>query len=161
MRKSCWQNGRRPRPVVLAFAIIFGQRMDLGAFLIDYTATWSTVSWLFRNTRATKQKVLEVFARRISARTYSLRGRGSIFSFDEKGYLERERAEEIMGFIVEQARQKLKGGNVISIEPTLRERRFKRDHHWEPTRSMLRLISVDFQKAPRTLRRIRVLKRPV
>ena len=109
---------------------------------------------------STKQKVLEVFARRISARTYSLRGRGSIFSFDEKGYLERERAEEIMGFIVEQARQKVKGGNVISIEPTLRERRFKRDHHWEPTRSMLRLISVDFQKASRTVRRIRVLKRP-
>ena len=51
-----------------------------------------------------------------------------------------------MGFIVEQARQKLKGGNVISIEPTLRERRFKREHHWEPTRSMLRLISVDFSK---------------
>jgi hypothetical protein len=107
-----------------------------------------------------KQKVLEVFARRISASTYSLRGRGSIFSFDEKGFLERERAEEIMGFIVEQARQKLKDGNVISIEPTLRERRFKREHHWEPARSMLRLISVDFQKASRTVRRIRVLKRP-
>ena len=68
---------------------------------------------------ASKQKVLEIFARRISASTYSLRGRGSIFSFDEKGYLERERAEEIMGIIVEQARQKLKGGNIISIEPTL------------------------------------------
>ena len=25
LRKSCWQNGRHPRPVVLAFAIIFGQ----------------------------------------------------------------------------------------------------------------------------------------
>ena len=33
-----------------------------------------------------KQKVLEVLARRISAGTYSLRGRGSIYSFDEKGY---------------------------------------------------------------------------
>ena len=109
---------------------------------------------------ASKQKVLEIFARRISASTYSLRGRGSIFSFDEKGYLERERAEEIMGIIVEQARQKLKGGNIISIEPTLSERRFKREHHWEPTRSMLRLISVDFQKASRTVPRIRVLKRP-
>ena len=65
-----------------------------------------------------------------------------------------------MGFIVEQARQRLKGGNIISIEPTLRERRFKREHHWEPTRSMLRLIGVDFQKASRTVRRIGVLKRP-
>ena len=109
---------------------------------------------------ASKQKVLEIFARRINASSYSLRGRGSIFSFDEKGYLERERAEQVMGFIVEQARQKLKGGNVISIEPTLRERRFKREHHWEPTRSMLRFISVDFQKASRAVRRIRVLKRP-
>ena len=66
---------------------------------------------------STKQKVVEVFARRVSATTYSLRGRGSIFSFDEKGYLERERAEEIMGFIVEQARERVKGGNVIGIEP--------------------------------------------
>ena len=62
---------------------------------------------------STKQKVLEVFARRISARTYSLRGRGSIFSFDEKGYLERERAEEIMGFIVEQARRPSTHRNMI------------------------------------------------
>ena len=106
-----------------------------------------------------KQKVLEVLARRISAGTYSLRGRGSIYSFDEKGYLERDRAEELMGFVVEQARQKLKGGKVVSIEPTLRERRFKREHYWEPTRAMLDLISVDFQKASRAVRRIRVLKR--
>ena len=107
-----------------------------------------------------KQKVLEVFARRISASTYSLRGRGSNYAFDEKGYLERDRAEELMGFVVEQARQKLKGGKVVSIDPTLRERRFKREHYWESTRSMLDLISVDFQKASRAVRRIRVLKRP-
>jgi hypothetical protein len=106
-----------------------------------------------------KQKVLEVFARRISATTYSLRGRGSIYSFDERGYLERDQAGELMGFVVEQARQKLKGGKVISIDPTLRERRFKREHYWEPTRSMLDLISVDFQKASRAMRRIKVLKR--
>jgi hypothetical protein len=60
---------------------------------------------------ARRKKVLEIFARRISASIHSLRGRGSIVS---KGYLERERAEEIMGFIVEQARQKLKGGALCS-----------------------------------------------
>jgi hypothetical protein len=47
---------------------------------------------------ASKQKVLEIFARRISASSYSLRGRGSIFSFDENGYLKRIPAEEVMGF---------------------------------------------------------------
>jgi hypothetical protein len=35
-----------------------------------------------------KLKVLEVFARWITSDTYSLKGRGSIFSFDEKGFLE-------------------------------------------------------------------------
>ena len=110
----------------------------------------------------TKQKIVEVFARWITRDTYSLKGRGSIFSFDESGYLERVPAEELMGFVVERAQQKLVGGNVVNIEPTLRERRFKREHLWKPTVSMLRLIEPDFQKAPRSTgaRRVRVLKRP-
>ena len=37
----------------------------------------------------TKQKVLEVFARRIGVETYSLRGQGTFFVFDENGYLKR------------------------------------------------------------------------
>ena len=81
--------------------------MDLGAFPIDYITTSSTVSWHFHKYAASKQKVLEIFAHRISASTYSLRGRGSIFSFDENGYLKRIPAEEVMGFLVQRARQKL------------------------------------------------------
>jgi hypothetical protein len=41
--------------------------------------------------------VLEVFARRIGENTYSLRGQGTIFAFDEKGYLKRMPSEETMG----------------------------------------------------------------
>jgi hypothetical protein len=77
----------------------------------------------------TKQKVLEVFARRVGVDTYSLRGQGTFFVFDEKGYLKRMPAEEVMGFIVERARQKLRDGNVVSIEPKLRERRLEKEHH--------------------------------
>src|SRR4029453_2508662 len=55
----------------------------------------------------TKQKALEVLARRIGEGTYSLRGQGTIFAFDENGYVKRTPAEEVMGFIVERARQKL------------------------------------------------------
>jgi hypothetical protein len=95
--------------------------------------------------------------RRIGVDTYALRGQGIIFAFEENGYLKRTPAEEAMGFIVERARQKLAESNVVSIEPTLRERRFKKEHHWQPTRSMLQLVRVDFK--PRA-RRIRVLKRP-
>ena len=130
--------------------------MDLGAFPIAYTTTSSTVSW-HSAIRGTKQKVLEIFARRISARTYSLRGRRSIFSFDEKGYLKRIPAEEVMGFLVQRARQKLSDDNVMSIEPVLREQRFKKEHHWQPTRSMLHLVRSDFIPGAR---RIRVLKWP-
>jgi hypothetical protein len=104
----------------------------------------------------TKQKVLEVFARRLGVDTYSLRGQGTFFVFDENGYLKRMPAEEVMGFIVERARQKLRDGNVVSIEPTLRERRLKKEHHWQPTRSMLHLVRSDFTPGAR---RVRVLKR--
>jgi hypothetical protein len=110
----------------------------------------------------TKQKILEVFARWITRDTFSLKGRGSIDTFDADGFMERERAEELVGWVVERAKQKLAGGNVMSIEPTLRERRYKREHLWKPTASMLRLIEADFQKVSRAtgVRRVRVLKRP-
>jgi hypothetical protein len=110
----------------------------------------------------TKQKILEVFARWITSDTYSLKGRGSIDTFDADGFMERDRAEELVGWVVERAQQKLTGGNVVNIEPTLRERRYKREHLWKPTASMLRLIEADFQKRPRAtgVRRVRVLKRP-
>src|SRR5262249_34430687 len=104
----------------------------------------------------TKQKVLEVFARRIGVDTDSLRGQGTIFAFDGNGYVKRIPAEEVMGFIVERARQKLRGENVVSIEPTLRERRFKKEYRWQPTRSMLHLARSDFTPGAR---RVRVLKR--
>jgi hypothetical protein len=103
----------------------------------------------------TKQKVLEVLSRRIGVDAYALRGQGIIFAFDENGYLKRIPAEEAMGFIVERARQKLAESNVVSIGPTLRGRRFKKEHQWQPTRSMLQLVRIDFK--PRA-RRIRVLK---
>jgi hypothetical protein len=105
----------------------------------------------------TKQKVLEVFARRIGVDMYSLQGRGTIFTFDEKGYLKRIPAEEAMGLIVERARQKLRDDNVLNIEPTLRERRLKKEHQWQPTRSMLHLVRSDFTPGAH---RVRLLKRP-
>jgi hypothetical protein len=105
----------------------------------------------------TKQKVLEVFARRIGVDTYTLQGRGTIFTFDEDGYLKRIPAEEAMGLIVERARQKLRDDNVLSIEPTLRERRLKKEHQWQPTRSMLHLVRSDFAPGAR---RVKLLKRP-
>jgi hypothetical protein len=105
----------------------------------------------------TKQKVLEVFARRIGVDTYSLQGRGTIFTFDENGYLKRIPAEEVIGLNVERARQALRADNVLSIEPTLRERRFKKEYSWQPTRSMLQLVRNDFAPGAR---RVRVLKRP-
>ena len=111
----------------------------------------------------TKQKVLEVFARWITRDTYSLQGRGGICTFDGDGFMERDRAEELMGWVVKRAQQKVTGGNVVNIEPTLSERRYKREHLWKPTVSMLRLIEPDFQKVSRAngIRRVRVLKRPI
>ena len=110
----------------------------------------------------TKQKILEVFARWITSGTYSLKGRGSICTFDADGIMERDPAEELVGWVVERAKQKLTGGNVVNIEPALRERKYKREKYWKPTATMLHLIEADFQKASREtgVRRVRVLKRP-
>lgn len=110
----------------------------------------------------TKQKILEVFARWITRDTFSLKGRGSICTFDTDGFMEQDRAEELMGWVVKRAQQKLVGSNVVNIEPTLSERRYKREHQWKPTVSMLRLIEPEFQKVSPTngVRRVRVLKRP-
>jgi len=111
---------------------------------------------------STKQKIMEVFARWITRDTFSLKGRGGICTFDADGFMERDRAEELVGWFVERAQQKLTGGNVVNIEPTLSERRYKREHLWKPATSMLRLIETDFQKISRAtgVRRVRVLKRP-
>jgi hypothetical protein len=105
----------------------------------------------------TKQKVLEVLARRVGADTYSLRGQGTIFLFDKNGFLKRTPAEEVIGFIVERVRQKPEHGNVVNIGPRLRERRFKKEYSWQPTRSMLQLVRNDFTPGAR---RVRVLKKP-
>jgi hypothetical protein len=111
----------------------------------------------------TKQKVLEVFVRWITSDAFSLKGRGGIYTFDADGFMERDRAEELVGWVVKRAQQKVTGGNVVNIEPTLSERRYKREHLWKPTVSMLRLIEPDFQKVSRAngIRRVRVLKRPI
>jgi hypothetical protein len=58
----------------------------------------------------TKQKILEVFARWITRDTYSLKGQGGICTFDAAGFMERDRAEELMGWVVKRAQQKLTGG---------------------------------------------------
>lgn len=112
---------------------------------------------------STKQKILEVFARWITRDTFSLKGRGSIFTFDADGFVEPDGGEAVMGWVVQRAQQKLVGGNVVNIEPTLSEQRYKREHQWKPTASMLRLIEPEFQKVSHTdgVRRLRVLKRPI
>jgi len=104
----------------------------------------------------TKQKILEVFARWITTGTYSLKGQGTFFTFDESGYLKRVPAEEVMGLIVERARQKPLGGNVVSIEPSLREQRLKKEHQWQPTRSILHIVRGDFAPGAG---KVRVLKK--
>jgi hypothetical protein len=62
----------------------------------------------------TKQKILEVFARWITSEAFSLKGRGGICTFDADGFMEHNRAEELVGWVVERAQQKLTGGNLSS-----------------------------------------------
>jgi hypothetical protein len=47
----------------------------------------------------TKQKILEVFALWTNRGTYSLKGQGDICTFDADGFWERDRAEELVGWV--------------------------------------------------------------
>lgn len=108
----------------------------------------------------TKQRVLEVAASSISIDQVSLNGRGHIGNFDADGFLEPSGTEELVGLVVDNLTQKLNGGNVVSIEPALRERFFKREHLWKPTKAMLRLVEADFCKGalPAGRQRVRILR---
>ncbi len=109
----------------------------------------------------TKQKLLEVFARRITGDTYSLQGNGNIFTFDESGYLDLSAYVEATSMVVEGTEPKRVGKNIVDVKPALKYQRFAREHLWKPTPPMLRTIAADFQKAPRRVGvpRVRVLKR--
>ena len=108
----------------------------------------------------TKQKMLEVKASLITGKQVSLRGRGSIGTFDADGFLEPSGAEELVGLMVDRLTHKLNGSNVVSIEPALRDRSYKREHLWKPTKAMLLLVEADFCKdRPSTGRQeVRVLR---
>ena len=108
----------------------------------------------------TKQKMLEVMANSITSNQVSLKGRGSIGTFDSDGFLEPSGAEELVGLMVDRLTRKLEGGNVVSIEPALRKRSFKREHLWKPTKAMLGLVETDFCKGrlPAGRQRVRVLR---
>ena len=110
----------------------------------------------------TKQKILEVFARRVTRDTYSLKGRGNVLSFDEEGYLDLSAYIEATSMVAEGAEPKRVARNVFDVQPALKYQRFAREHLWKPTASMLRVVQTDFQKAPRErgASRVRILKRP-
>jgi len=63
----------------------------------------------------TKQKILEVFARRVTRDTYSLKGRGNVLSFDEEGYLDLSAYIEATSMVAEGAEPKRVARNVFDV----------------------------------------------
>jgi hypothetical protein len=110
----------------------------------------------------TKQKIAEVFARRVGGDTFSLRGQGNIFTFDKDGYLDLSAYIEATSMVVEGTEPKRIGENIFDVKPALKHQRFARENLWKPTPSMLRLLVTDFQPASPKIgaHKVRIMKRP-
>ena len=72
-----------------------------------------------------------------------LKARGVYFCFDEHGRLDLSGAAEVMAIVVDRAKGRQQGANVVDLGPRMRERQWRSDHTWKPTREMLRRITED------------------
>jgi hypothetical protein len=108
----------------------------------------------------TKQKIVEVFARKVQSRPVIAKARGGIYSFDAKGHLEVSSQAEAAAIAVASAKAHTVQGKVFDIGPALRHRRWMDEHVWQPSASLLQEIIADLEgrSRPSTSRGIRLLK---
>ena len=113
-----------------------------------------------RQYAGTKQKIVEVFVRKVRGHSAIIEARGSFCFFDARGYLDVSSNAEVVGIVIDGAKARAVQGNVLDIGPALRHRRWKDENIWKPSTSMLQEISADLEgrSRPPTSRSIRLLK---
>lgn len=113
-----------------------------------------------RQYAGTKQKIVEVFVRKVGGRPVIIEARGSFCFFDARGRIDVSSSAEAVAIVVDVAKARAVQGNVLNIGPTLRHRRWTDENVWKPSASMLQEIGADLagRSRPPTSRSIRLLK---
>jgi hypothetical protein len=114
----------------------------------------------FPDLAGTAQKILEVFASSIGRGTFLLRGRGSIYHFDEQGFVDLSAYAEAVDAVRAFRSSRTPNENLFDLTSALHGKHFSRANLWTPSRIMLNRIRTDFQPRPgdTNASKIRVLK---
>ena len=94
----------------------------------------------FANTR---QRVIEVFVRRLRQTPLFVRARGLVYPFDAQGHLDLHEQVEAVPLGLEGREARRVGDNVFDAGPALRHRRWMQEHTWKPSAEVMRLIKAD------------------
>ena len=100
-----------------------------------------------------RQRVVEAYVSRVGKRPLLVKAREVYYSFDAQGYLDVASAAEAMAIAVD-SHEGQTGHNVVSLGPRLRDRQWRREHTWKPSREALRQITGDVAG----VKRVRSLK---
>ena len=91
----------------------------------------------------TKQKVLEVFVKRLTSTDFSISARGVVYPFDEVGLL--ASGTSLPSVLSEISRFKSHQRNVVDLGPLIKRRRFREEYTWKPSKSMLDYVWSDIE----------------
>jgi hypothetical protein len=106
-----------------------------------------------RQYAGTKQKIVEVFIRKVRGRPVIVEARGTFYCFDARGRLDVSSQAEAAAIAVDGSKARAVQDNVFDIGPAVRHHRWTDEHIWKPSTSVLREISADLEvhsRAPRS-----------
>jgi hypothetical protein len=90
------------------------------------------------NLKSSEQRILEVIARPLTARTYGITARGLIYTFDKHGFLQFD-IDRYSTIFSHQPRE----GNVIDLERIIKRRRARAMNFWKPSKDMINRVTQD------------------
>jgi hypothetical protein len=109
----------------------------------------------------TAQKILEVFARPAKRGALLIDGRGSIYRFDEQGFVDLSPYAEAIDAVKALHSSHTLDEKLIDLTPLLHEQHFSRANFWKPSRLILNGIRADLRPRSAGAPKIRVLKNHV
>jgi hypothetical protein len=102
-----------------------------------------------RSVANSRQRIVEAQIRRLGNQALMVKARGVYYSFDAHGHLDVGNAAEAMVGIIDRARESPARYNVVDLGPRLRDRQWKREHTWKPSRRIVRDVASDVTGAKR------------
>lgn len=104
-----------------------------------------------------KQRIIEVLLRPLTARSYAISTRGLLYTFDSAGIL--QTATHAEAAALKPSRFRTPGNNVVDLEPRISARRVRSQNTWMPTKAMIDRIRSDLDPhRPKGSKRFPVLR---